>query len=234
MKNYILICTLLCMAMVSIAQNKTGNALGKIVYYEGKVMVGSGSQMNPIKLNSEVYSDQFIKTVGDAMAEIQWSNGVKSVVGPQSNLSIQALSKGSATSAKSSTEGVFREFKVKVNNGSAAKRSEEGGIRRDEVKSDVKSDGDVYWKEDKEILFSEAYAFYEGGEYAKAIAALHAFVNQKPKDDMVKYAWFALGHSYIMSNNPTKAQEIFTRFITDFPNDELSKDANEVLKQLAQ
>jgi TolA-binding protein len=233
MKQFLLSSMLICLQWMTYAQNKP-SALGKIVYYEGKVLVGNGTEMNPIRLNNEVFGDQFIKTIGDAMAEIQWSNGVKSVVGPQSNLSIQSLSKGSSSSAKSSTEGVFREFKVKVNKGTSAKRSEEGGIRRDEVKTDGKTEGEIYWKEDKEILFSEAYAFYENGEYAKAIAALHAFINQKPKDDMVKYAWFALGHSYIMSNNPAKAQEIFTRFVSDFPNDELSKDANVILANLAQ
>lgn len=232
MRNAVLFVLSLVIATGSMAQNAKGGALGKIIYYEGKVLVGNNSQMNPIRLNNEVFSDQYIKTVGDAMAEIQWSNGVKSVVGPQSNLSITALSKGSTASAKASTEGVFREFKVKVNTNGQSKRSEEGGIRRDEIKSDTKTDGDMYWKEDKEILFSEAYAFYENAEFAKAIAALQAFVNQKPKDDMVKYAWFALGHSYIMANNLSKAQEIFTRFVSDFPNDELSKDAAAVLSQI--
>jgi TolA-binding protein len=214
------------------AQSNAAGALGKIVYYEGKVMVGNGSTMNPIKLNSEVFADQYIKTVGDAMAEIQWSNGVKSVVGPQSNLSIQSLSKGSNATAKASTEGVFREFKVKVSGSAQAKRSEEGGIRRDEVKVENKTEDELYWKEDQEILFSQAYAFYEAQEFAKAIAALQAFINQKPKDEMVKFATFALGHSYIMSNNVTKAQEIFTNFVVAYPNDEMAKDANEILAKL--
>jgi len=232
MRKALLLCINLVVATGLFAQNTNAGALGKVIYYEGKVLVGDGSQMNPVRINSEVFGDQFIKTLGDAMAEIQWSNGVKSVVGPQSNLSITALSKGSTASAKLTTEGVFREFKVKANTNTQAKRSEEGGIRRDDVKADVKGDGDMYWKEDKEILFSQAYAFYENAEYAKAIAALQAFVNQKPKDDMVKYAWFALGHSYIMSNNLAKAEEIFTRFVSDFPNDELSKDATDILSKI--
>lgn len=205
---------------------------GKIIYYEGKVEIGNGKDWTAVKLNNEVKKEQRIRTLGSGLAEILWSNGTKTIVGPNSNQSIADLMAANSSKAKTETEGVFTGFKAKVNTKAGAKRSEEGGIRRDEATTDEKGKETVYWKEDKEISFEEAYSIYESKDYAKAIAALQAFLNQKPKDEMARYAMFALGHSYIMSNNNIKAKEIFLNFVVLYPNDPLKADAEQVLAKL--
>ena len=226
MKQFILSLALALASIAAFAQP----AIGKIVYYEGKVELGSGQSWTAAKINMDVKSGQSIRTVGDAMAEITWTNGVKSVMGPNSTVLSDALMTGSAGKAKTETAGVFTGFKSKVS--TSAKRSEEGGIRREQADGGQKEGDQVYWKQDKEILFSEAYAFYEAAEYGKAIAALQAFINQKPKDEMTPYALFALGHSYIMSNNPVKAKEIFSQFVTQYPGDSLRADAELIISKL--
>lgn len=233
MKNFLIMLFVLFVGGISQAQTTDAAAVGKVVYYEGKVELGTGDKWTPVKINSIVARNQTIRTVGDAMAEISWSNGTKSIVGPNSKLTIQALLAGSTSNAKAGTEGVFTGFKMMFNEGPGKKRSEEGGIRRSEVE-EQKTPGkdEIYWKEDKEINFSEAYSLYENKEFGKAIAALQAFLNQKPKDEMAKYAMFALGHSYIMSNNPIKAKEIFEQFVAQYPTDALKADADKVLKAL--
>ena len=231
MKLTILTVVLLALTTAGFSQSDT-TAVGKIVYYEGKVDIGNEPKWSIAKINMQVRKNQYIRTTSDGMAEITWASGKKSIVGPNSKISINELLTGSSSAAKTETEGVFNSFKGKVK-ASAGKKTEEGGIRRDQVKTDEKKEeGAVYWKEDKEIEFAEAYAFYESKDYAKAIAALQAFINQKPKDANAKYALFALGHSYIMSNNNIKAKEIFQNFVAEYPNDALKADAETVLAKL--
>ena len=80
--------------------------------------------------------------------------------------------------------------------------------------------------------FNDAYSLYEAGNYSKAITVLHDFIDQKPDDENIKYAFFALGHSYIMTNNTIKAKEIFERFAIKYSGDELAKEAELISSQL--
>lgn len=232
MKNLVLIITVALFSFQVNAQSADTVQLGKIVYYEGKVELGTGASWAKPKINMPVRKGQHIRTTGDAMAEIVWSNGIKSVVGPGSNIGVQALYASSSKSPKVETEGIFTNVKNKA--GNEQKRSEVGGIRRSETESGPKNEDNqnIYWKEDKEIVFEEAYTIYEGKDYAKAIAALQAFIHQKPRDPMAKYASFALGHCYIMENNPIKAKEIFEQFLVQYPNDPLKQDAQLLIGKL--
>jgi TolA-binding protein len=232
MKNLLSFFMLLYFILPAMAQNGDTTRVGKVVYYEGKVELGGDQKWNPVKINSAVRKDQYIRTTGDAVAEIIWTNGNKSVVGPNSKLAVQSLHAGSMGMAKSKTEGTFTNFRTMFNASASAKRTEEGGIRRSKAGSKEEGKADLYWKSDREISFSEAYGLYESGDYAQAIFALQAFLNQKPKDEMARYASFALGHSYIMSNNTVKAKEIFEKFKMDYPVDPLSAEADKVLVEL--
>lgn len=214
------------------AQSSDTTTVGKIAYYEGKVEIGNEAKWSAVRINAPVKKNQFIRTIGDGMAEVTWKNGTKSVIGPNSKITVLALMSGTNSKAKTSTESVFTGFKTMFNEGPGKKRSEEGGVRRDEAKVADNSKEEIYWKEDKEIMFSEAYAFYENKEYSKAIAALEAFISQKPKDEMAKFARFALGHSYIMCNNTVKAKEIYEQFVFMYPEDPLNGEAKKVLAEL--
>lgn len=229
MKSLVVTLTFLAALISAFSQTDTTTA-GKIIYYEGKVELGSDPNWVRAKINTPVKRNQYIRTTGDAMAEIVWKNGTKTIVGPNSKLEIKALFSGSGGNSKTATAGVFGEFMTVFKSDAATKKTEEGGIRRTEATT-IKRD-EIYWKEDQEITFAEAFSFYENKEYAKAIAALQAFIDQKPHDDMTKYAEFALGHSYIMSNNPLKAREIFKNFIVVHAGDPMKADAEKVLALL--
>lgn len=231
MKNIITALLLSLISLAAYSQGTDSTAIGKIVYYEGKVELGTGNVWVRAKINTQVKRNQNIKTSADATAEILWNNGVKSIVGPNSEQQVQKLFTASSSSPKKDTEGVFSGVKAKMS--AEVKHKEVGGIRRSEVDTIEKpEETDVYWKEDKEIAFEDAYSFYDKKEYNKAIAALQAFIHQKPIDPMVKYAWFALGHSYIMENNPIKAKEIFDQFVKQYPSDPLKAEAEKVLQKL--
>jgi TolA-binding protein len=233
MRTLLLLTALLICPFLSHAQVGDTTRIGKIVYYEGKVEIGTENKWSVVKIGAPVRKNQWIKTTGDGMAEISWSNGKKSVVGPNSKIGSQALFASLNNGAKKNTEGVFTGFNKVFQENTTAKRSEEGGIRRSET--EVRASGgdqEVYWKEDKEISFEEAYDFYSRQDYGKAIAGFHAFLNQKPNDDRSRVALFALGHAYIMADNSIKAKEIFERFIALYPTDALKSDAEKVISQL--
>ncbi len=233
MKTLVSLSVFLCLSLFVSAQTGDTTRVGKIVYMEGRVELGSESKWTAAKMNAPVRRNQMIRTPGDGMAEIAWSNGTKTVVGPNSKLNVQSLYTGSTGKAKAETEGVFNDFKRMFSTAGDSRRAEEGGIRRSiaEVQSRQGSD-EMYWKEDREISYEEASAFYEAGEYAKAIAAFQAFLHQKPTHEMAKYAMFAMGHSYVMTNNSVKAQEIFQEFIVKYASDPLKGEAEKVLAKL--
>lgn len=224
MKQTFLTLFLLAVVQVCFTQNEVA---GKVVYYEGKVETGKDPNWTRVKINSTLNKNDMIRTAPDATAEIVWNNGTKTVVGPGSKIEVNALLAGTTSNSKAATEGVFGEFMTVFKTGPGAKRTEEGGIRRSEA--DKKEKEDLYWKQSKPISFSEAFSIYESKDYGKAITALQAFINQQPQDDMAKYAMFALGHAYIMSNNTVKAREIFQNFVVLYANDSLKADAEKVL-----
>ncbi|MCC6599882.1 MAG: hypothetical protein IT223_04320 [Crocinitomicaceae bacterium] len=233
MKNIICVLSILLSGYTSFAQSSDTTSVGKIVYYEGKVELGAGGKWIPAKINAPVRRNQTIRIPGDGMSEITWTNGSKSIVGPNSNIPIDGLFSKSNNRAKAETEGVFNDFKTMFTSNSKSSRSQEGGIRRTQAEAREKEEpGQLYWKEDREITFDEAFAFYENGDYGKAIAALHSFTSQKPDDELAKYAYFAEGHCYIIMNNPLKAKEIFERFIMKYPNDTLKSYAEKVTANL--
>lgn len=233
MKQFTLLCTILLSVFQISAQNSDEATLGKIVYYEGKVQVGHSGEWKDVRLDGVVHKNQHIRTQSDALAEINWNNGVKTVVGPDSEISVLALMNGSSSAAKQKTEGSFTNFKQIFSNTTAQKRSQEGGIRREESTERSKPAKDeLYWKESEEVAFEDAFALYESGNYQEAILSLQTFLLQKPKDEMAKFAWFALCHSYLNSNNSIKAAELMDRFLMNYPDDELAPEAERIRQAL--
>ena len=233
MKTTIFTFCLIVYGIFANAQAIDSTQVGKILYYEGKVEVGKDPNWVKVKINMPVKRNQYIRIPGDGMAEIVWTSGSKTTVGPNSNIPVSVLHTGSTGKSKTETEGVFNDFKKMFTASTGTKSAQEGGIRRTEADTRAKqAPNEVYWKQDVEISFKEAFAFYEAQDYGKAIAALQAFIYQKPDDSLAVYAVFALGHSYIMSNNPVKAKEIFDRFVIRYPKDPLKLEADKVLEKL--
>jgi TolA-binding protein len=233
MKHTILTSVCILIIAACSAQKIDSSKVGTMEYYEGKVMLGVGSSWTKAKINADIKKHQSIRTLGDAMAEITWNNGVTSVVGPESNILVSSLLDGSTSSAKNQTKGSFDNFKRIFSDSDSDSRTQEGGIRRAEApKRDKPARDQIYWKQDPEVHFDEAFALYESGEYKQAIKGLQTFLYQKPQDEQAKFAYFALGHCYIMSNNTVKAKSIFDRFILQYPDDPLTEEAKTIVSEL--
>ncbi|MEP7322245.1 MAG: hypothetical protein ABI761_10005 [Saprospiraceae bacterium] len=225
-----LLIAMMSISLVSFAQKPTAAQLGKVTYMEGKAEVLTGQASTPVSINSLLYANQSIKTAAKSMVEISWSNGSKTTVEPLSSYSVSELYSQSGGQALAQSESVFAGFKKAFQAAGESKRVEAGGIRRSKSKVDsLPAIDQLYWKEDKEITFDEASAFYDKGDYVKAVWAFKTFLDQKPMNEMAKYATFALGHSYLRINNQVKARELFEQFILKYSNDELRTQAEAVL-----
>jgi TolA-binding protein len=229
MRTVIYFLLLVLVSQTGLAQSDTTTA-GMITYYEGKVELGKDPTWVRAKIKSPVKRNQWIKTSAEAMVEVKWLNGSSSVVGPNSKVEVKALALASNGNSRTATEGVFGDFMNVFKSGTGNTRSEEGGIRRD---NDEQSEPEeVYWKREGIITFDQAFSVYEQKSYSQAIPGLHAYIDQNPKSENTKYAYFALGHCYIMANNPIRAREIFKSFVIMYANDPLKADAEKVLELL--
>jgi TolA-binding protein len=229
MRTLILGLVMVLAGLQVLAQADTTTA-GNIMYYEGKVELGKDPTWVRAKIKAPVKRNQWIKTSAEAMVEVKWLNGTTSVVGPNSKVEVKVLAQASNGNSKSATEGVFGDFMNVFKSGNGSTKSEEGGVRRDNEEQ-VEPD-EVYWKREGIITFEQAFSVYEQKSYTQAIPGLHAYIDQNPKAANTKYAYFALGHCYIMANNPIKAKEIFKSFVIVFANDPLKADADKVLELL--
>lgn len=229
MRTFIFLIALMFAGMAGMAQADTTTA-GNVLYYEGKVEIGKDPTWTRAKIKAPVKRNQWIKTAPEAMVEIKWANGSTTVVGPNTKVEVKVLAQASNSNSKVATEGVFGEFMNVFKTTGGARQSEEGGIRRDN--DEQKEPDEVYWKHEGIITFEQAFSVYESKSYTQAIPGLHAYIDQNPKAENTKYAFFALGHCYIMANNPIKAKEIFKNFIIVYANDPLKADAEKVLELL--
>ncbi len=225
----------LCLSFISafsIAQS-TVPTLGKIIYLEGKVEVSVDEAWVPAKMNHTLQASQSIRTRGNGMAEIQWASGSKTVVGPNSALSIGELAKDQSAEKKNAANGSLTSFKRMFTESTASARKEEGGIRRNKAVIDETNSNDgIYWKQEREISFEEAAEFYTNEDYGRAISALNAFLQQKPEHEKAPMASVALAHAYIEVNNVPKARQLFEAFLDQYPDHALSSDVRTTLAQL--
>ena len=211
----------------------TGTPVGKIIYLEGKVEVSADDAWMPAKMNHQLLATQSIRTTGNGMAEIQWTSGSKSVVGPNSALNVGELAKGQSAEKKSAATGSLTSFKRMFTESTASARKEEGGIRRNKAVMDETAGSDgIYWKQEREITFEEAAEFYTSEDYGRAISALNAFLQQKPEHEKAPMAWVAMAHAYIEVNNLPKARQLFEAFLDQYPDHALSGDVRQTLAQL--
>lgn len=230
----LLLLTLFLVPTVGSAQDSTSTQLGKITYLEGSVKVlKDGKFWVPITIGSELYHNNSIKTGIGAIAEIDWINGSKSKVGPNSELFILDLYESSGKNVKAKTANLWGGF-VKVFSADAtASKQEEGGIRRSmaEVRSKP-GKSELYWKETKEVDFQEASDMYTKKDYVKSAVLFDQFLAQKPRDKNAQKARFALAHCYVEMNNPVKAKQLLVDFIERYPDGELTETAKLVLESL--
>lgn len=212
------------------SQPVKGQEVGELIYMEGIVKIASGQDWSPACLSQKLLSGQRIKTATDASAEIKWVNGTKTAIGPSSEQAVGDLYNRSAENVKGKTEGLWARF-TKLFSSESAERQEEGGIRRSQVLLESKDDA-AFSDDEEEMTFEKAASLYQEKEYLKAATAFQKLIEQQPAHSKANFALFAQGHCYVELNNVEKAKETLGRLIEKYPDDELSKEARQILEKL--
>lgn len=240
MKNslYTLICTVfisfaLSASSVFAQQSEAPTAdvpIGTLIYFEGAVSTGSINDWSDAEINQKLYRTLSIKTGPEASAEVRWNNGLKTVIGPNSEQQLGPLYDNLDPAVKNKSQSIWGEFMALFSEKANEATQEEGGIRRNKATVRQKpGKNELYWKQMREVTFEEASEQYKNGEYKQAVTLLEAFLEQKPKDPRASLMLFALGHSYVELNNLTKAQKVYRQFLNRYPDDIMADKARQFL-----
>lgn len=199
------------------AETAPEKAVGTLVYFEGAVEVAhSGQDWSTATIDQYLRPTHTLRTGENASAEIRWSNGTSTVIGPESTQSIAALFKRAQKKLKPSEEdGVVQKFvDLFADSRNAEKGS--GGIRRGRPS----------------VSFVEAAHTYKNGHYRKAVRKLHLYLQQNPLSPKAKKIRFALGHCYLELNNPLQAETEFKTIVQTYPDHSIANRAEKILGQL--
>jgi len=199
------------------AESAPEKAVGTLVYFEGAVEVAhSGQDWSMAQIDQFLRPTHTLRTGANASAEIQWSNGTSTVIGPESTQSVAALFKRTQKDMTSAEEtGVVQKF-VDLFSGDRESTNDSGGIRRGQPA----------------VSFTEAAHTYQNEHYRKAVRKLHLFLEQNPLSPKAKKVRFALGHCYLKLNNPLQAEGEFKTLVQTYPDHPLADRARTILEKL--
>lgn len=235
---YSLVVGLLCLLAGGVlfapeAVRAQGNApsVATLVYFEGSVRVaGQNGDWSSARIDQPLRADQQIQTGSSARAEVEWTNGETTVLGPDQTQAISALFQAQKQQASGEAEGLLQRFTEMFSDESSTQETA-GGVRRSKVESDTESGGGLHWKRHAPVDFATAAQLYRDGQYAEAAPKLHLFLQQNPSHSKATLAQFALGHCYVELNNPVQAKATFRDLIDAHPSDPLADRARELLAQ---
>ena len=221
------------MLLASETVRAQGNApsVATLVYFEGSVRVaGQSGDWSTARIDQSLRANQQIQTGSSARAELEWTNGETTVLGPGQTQPITALFQAQKQQASGEAQGMLQRFTEMFSDESSTQETA-GGVRRSKVESDAGSGGGLHWKRHAPVDFATAAQLYRDGKYAEAAPKLHLFLQQNPNHSKATLAQFALGHCYVELNNPVQAKATFRALIDAHPADPVSDRARELLAQ---
>jgi TolA-binding protein len=81
--------------------------------------------------------------------------------------------------------------------------------------------------------YSEAEAFYNKGNYSKAIEKYQEYLASNPQGNLAAIAEYYIAKSYLVSGKQVEAQQGFQRVVSEFPGTswaEFAKDQLQILQ----
>ena len=96
-----------------------------------------------------------------------------------------------------------------------------------------------YWKGEKIKMtpemeqFSKAAVLFSKGKYEEAATAFQTWLKSYPKSDFTPRVKLGLALSYAYLDRKTDATDILSQFIKDYPGNELTPLAKQVLSDLS-
>ncbi|MBX2815481.1 MAG: tetratricopeptide repeat protein [Saprospiraceae bacterium] len=218
MKTIILIAAILCTTLVH------AQTIGKVTYLEGEVLVLKDS-WSPINIGLGLTLDDQIRTGSESLLEIQWQNGKKITLEPSSTYAIKDIYSAEPNTKSNQSFSILARIRKVLTNDRQSVATEEAGVRRSEVRLEVRDTNKLYWKQPQPVHIADLYRTYESGKYTQAAGMAKSWLKQNPVHARKPAVLLLLSDAYIQLNNLKMAKATLAQFISEYPSDPMAKDA---------
>ena len=154
--------------------------VGKIRFLVGEVQYKTSLNLTykPATLNMEVEPEGYIKTGPDSKAEIQWNNGIKSVINANTQINISKLQADALNNPNYRINLRDRINNLRVQN-EKRDANQVAGIRKKE--EEIIPESELFWYSEQYNV-KDALTYMDAKNYPQAIEIFEKVIEQSPLD----------------------------------------------------
>ena len=190
--------------------------VGKIRFLVGEVQYKTSLNLTykPATLNMEVEPEGYIKTGPDSKAEIQWNNGIKSVINANTQINISKLQADALNNPNYRINLRDRINNLRVQN-EKRDANQVAGIRKKE--EEIIPESELFWYSEQYNV-KDALTFMDAKNYPQAIEIFEKVIEQSPLDKDAELSHTCLIMIYDELGDKVNLQKHIKQLKEDFPD----------------
>jgi len=190
--------------------------VGKIRFLVGEVQYKTSLNLTykPATLNMEVEPEGYIKTGPDSKAEIQWNNGIKSVINANTQINISKLQADALNNPNYRINLRDRINNLRVQN-EKRDANQVAGIRKKE--EEIIPESELFWYSEQYNV-KDALTFMDAKNYPQAIEIFEKVIEQSPLDKDAELSHICLIMIYDEQGDKVNLQKHIKQLKEDFPD----------------
>ena len=190
--------------------------VGKIRFLVGEVQYKTSLNLTykPATLNMEVEPEGYIKTGPDSKAEIQWNNGIKSVINANTQINISKLQADALNNPNYRINLRDRINNLRVQN-EKRDANQVAGIRKKE--EEIIPESELFWYSEQYNV-RDALTFMDAKNYPQAIEIFEKVIEQSPLDKDAELSHTCLIMIYDELGDKVNLQKHIKQLKEDFPD----------------
>ena len=191
--------------------------VGKIRFLVGEVQYKTSLNLTykPATLNMEVEPEGYIKTGPDSKAEIQWNNGIKSVINANTQINISKLQADALNNPNYRINLRDRINNLRVQN-EKREANQVAGIRREE--EEIIPESELFWYSEPKYKVKDALNYMDAKNYPQAIEIFEKVIEQSPLDKDAELSHTCLIMIYDELGDRVNLQKHIKQLKEDFPD----------------
>ena len=190
--------------------------VGKIRFLVGEVQYKTSLNLTykPATLDMEVEPEGYIKTGPDSKAEIQWNNGIKSVINANTQINISKLQADALNNPNYRINLRDRINNLRVQN-EKRDANQVAGIRKKE--EEIIPESELFWYSEQYNV-KDALTFMDAKNYPQAIEIFEKVIEQSPLDKDAELSHICLIMIYDEQGDKVNLQKHIKQLKEDFPD----------------
>jgi len=190
--------------------------VGKIRFLVGEVQYKTSLNLTykPATLDMEVEPEGYIKTGPDSKAEIQWNNGIKSVINANTQINISKLQADALNNPNYRINLRDRINNLRVQN-EKRDANQVAGIRKKE--EEIIPESELFWYSEQYNV-KDALTFMDAKNYPQAIEIFEKVIEQSPLDKDAELSHTCLIMIYDELGDKVNLQKHIKQLKEDFPD----------------